>query len=338
MRGLRKKLCKKATVLLVAISLMTMLAGCGSSSSKVTMDSAASAPMEAPMANGAGLLDYGYAENYEVMEEAKMETVGESGGTASNQTVVNDRKLIKTVDMNVETREYDKLMSTIQEQVKELGGYIESMNTYNGSRYYDYNPTRNADMTLRIPKDKLDSFLNTMSEISNVVRRSDNVEDVTLAYVDLESHKEALRTEQNRLLQLLERAESIEDIITIEQRLSDVRYQLESMESQLRTYDNQVDYSTVYLSIEEVEIFTPVEEETVWERISGGFMESLDNIGNGFVEFGIWFIIHIPYLVLWAVFVTVFVLFILWLIKHSTKQSQSGTESNASVHNTEDKK
>lgn len=338
MRRLQKTFFKKATVVFLSACMMAMLAGCGSSSDNKATDSAAASPMEAPMANGSGLMDYGYAESV-VMEEAKeMESASESGTTTSSQATINDRKLIKTVDMNVETQNYDELMSTIQSQVKELGGYIESMNTYNGSRYYDYNPTRNADMTLRIPKDKLDGFLNTMSEISNVVRRSDNVEDVTLAYVDLESHKEALRTEQDRLLQLLERAETIEDIITIEQRLSDVRYQLESMESQLRTYDNQVDYSTVYLSIEEVEIFTPVEKETVWERISGGFMESLDNIGNGFVEFGIWFIIHIPYLVLWAVFVTIFILVILWLIRHSTKQPQSKSESNVIAQNTEEKK
>ena len=90
------------------------------------------------------------------------------------------------------------------------------------------------------------------------------------------------QTEQERLLQLLEQAESIEDIITIEQRLSDVRYQLESMESQLRSYDNQVDYSTVYLYIDEVEVYTPVEEETTWERISAGFMDSLKEYRRGY--------------------------------------------------------
>ena len=122
----------------------------------------------------------------------------------------------------------------------------------------------------------------------------------------------------------------MEDIITIESRLSEVRYQIESMESQLRTFDNQVDYSTVNLSIEEVEIFTPVEEETPWERISEGFAESLDNIGNGFVEFGIWFVIHIPYLVIWAVFITAFVCFILFLLKHSTKPA-NGQKANTTV-------
>lgn len=322
MRGLKKNRYGKLRSSMVMAAMLLAFTGCGSGSYK-SADSAASAPMaEAPMENAAGLLDYGYAE-YEVTEEyAQMQTEGAAdvAQTEGNVPVeVTERKLIKTVDMNVETQSYDELLTTIQSQVTELGGYIESMNTYNGSRYYDYNPTRNADMTIRIPKEKLDAFLNTVSDISNVVRRSDNVEDVTLAYVDLESHRDALRTEQDRLLELLERAETVEDIITIEQRLSDVRYQLESMESQLRTFDNQVDYSTVYLSIEEVEVFTPVEEESVWERISGGFMESLDNIGNGFVEFGIWFVIHIPYLVVWAVIVGAFICLLVWLIKHSTK-------------------
>ena len=111
----------------------------------------------------------------------------------------------------------------------------------------------------------------------------------------------------------------MEDIITIEQRLSDVRYQLESMESQLRSYDNRVDYSTVYLYIDEVEVYTPVEEETVWERISTGFVDSLKNIGEGLKEAAIWFVIHIPYLVIWAIVIAIIIL-ILKKIKKRTKR------------------
>ncbi|MBP8703045.1 MAG: DUF4349 domain-containing protein, partial [Acetatifactor sp.] len=201
----------------------------------------------------------------------------------------------------------------------ELGGYIESLDAYNGSTYYSYRSTRNANLTIRIPKDRLEEFQNTVSELGNVTSRSENVQDVTLTYVDLQSHRDALQTEQERLLQLLEQAESIEDIITIEQRLSDVRYQLESMESQLRSYDNQVDYSTVYLYIDEVEVYTPVEEETTWERISAGFMDSLKSIGEGIKEAAIWFVIHIPYLVIWAIVIVIIVL-ILKKIKKRTKR------------------
>ena len=259
---------------------------------------------------------FGMTEGYDPAENAQ-----DTSNTVPEETVAAtaDRKLIKTVNMDVETREYDKLLSAVENKVAELGGYIESLDAYNGSTYYSYRSTRNANLTIRIPKDRLEEFQNTVSELGNVTSRSENVQDVTLTYVDLQSHRDALRTEQERLLQLLEQAESVEDIITIEQRLSDVRYQLESMESQLRSYDNRVDYSTVYLYIDEVEVYTPVEEETVWERISTGFVDSLKNIGEGLKEAAIWFVIHIPYLVIWAIVIAVIVL-ILKKIKKRTKR------------------
>ncbi len=260
--------------------------------------------------------DGGFGTDTAESAEAADNTVTEEGAVSVTTT---ERKLIKNVDMNVETREYDKLLSAVENKVTELGGYIESLDAYNGSSYYNYRSTRNANMTIRIPKERLEEFLNTVSDLGNVTSRSENVQDVTLTYVDLQSHRDALQTEQERLLQLLEQAESIEDIITIEQRLSDVRYQLESMESQLRSYDNQVDYSTVYLYIDEVEVYTPVEEETAWERISTGFLDSLKSIGEGMKEAAIWFVIHIPYLVIWAIVIAVIVL-ILKKIRKRTKR------------------
>ena len=322
---IRRSHWKKGMVGFLVACMMFSFAGCGSKSSADQMAySYATSTESAPGAmadNGMAVMEEGIVE-YEMTADEPMEMKAESVSRESADnvsTAMTERKLIKTVEMDVETQSFDELLESIQKQVTELGGYIENMNTYNGSAYSGYRSNRDANLTIRIPKENLDGFLNTVSGISNVVRRNESVKDITLNYVDLESHKDALKTEQTRLLELLEKAETVEDIITIEQRLSDVRYQLESMESQLRTYDNQVDYSTVYLYINEVEILTPVEEETIGERISSGFMESLDNIGEGFVEFGIWFVIHIPYLVLGAIFIAAFICLLLWLLKHSTK-------------------
>lgn len=306
---------------LLTAGMILSLTACGSSSKgsygiSDLMDAdyaVASNEAAAPEASAEG--GFGMTEGYDSAGNAQ-----DTSTTVPEETAATaDRKLIKTVNMDVETREYDKLLSAVENKVTELGGYIESLDAYNGSTYYSYRSTRNANLTIRIPKDRLEEFQNTVSELGNVTSRSENVQDVTLTYVDLQSHRDALRTEQERLLQLLEQAESVEDIITIEQRLSDVRYQLESMESQLRSYDNRVDYSTVYLYIDEVEVYTPVEEETVWERISTGFVDSLKNIGEGLKEAAIWFVIHIPYLVIWAIVIAVIVL-ILKKIKKRTKR------------------
>ncbi len=306
---------------LLTAGMILSLSACGSSAGgkygiSDLMDADFAVSNETSAASAEQYYDGGFgtenAESADVAENA----VSEEGAVSVAAT---ERKLIKNVDMNVETREYDKLLSAVENKVTELGGYIESLDAYNGSSYYNYRSTRNANMTIRIPKDRLDDFLNTVSDLGNVTSRTENVQDVTLTYVDLESHRDALKTEQERLLQLLEQAESVEDIITIEQRLSDVRYQLESMESQLRSYDNQVDYSTVYLYIDEVEVYTPVEEETTWERICAGFMDSLKSIGEGIKEAAIWFVIHIPYLVIWAVVILIIIL-ILKKIKKRTRR------------------
>lgn len=306
---------KRLAVILLAGSLTAMLTGCGDAKSYSSDTAAATNGSYMEMASES-MMDSGfYAQNSMTEAMPMEESAAVEMKNDTTDVTATDRKLIKTVDMDVETREFDYLMATVEEQVKALGGYIENLNTYNGSSYSGYRGTRNADLTIRIPKQQLDAFLDTVSGASNVIRRSDNVEDVTLAYVDLESHRDALRTEQTRLLELLERAETIEDIITIEERLSNVRYQLESMESQLRTYDNKVDYSTVYLNIDEVEIYTPVEEDTVWERISSGFAESLHDIGEGLVDFGVWFVVTLPYMVIWAVIIVILIFIFYGVVK-----------------------
>ena len=315
----KRNLATKIFTGLLTVGTVLSLTACGSASSRYgtsNLMDADFAVSNETAASSAQYYDSGFGTKNAESAEAADNTVTEEG--AANVTAT-ERKLIKTVNMDVETREYDKLMSAVESKVTELGGYIESLDAYNGSTYYSYRSTRNANLTIRIPKDCLDEFLNTVSDLGNVTNRSENVQDVTLTYVDLQSHKDALQTEQERLMQLLEQAESIEDIITIEQRLSDVRYQLESMESQLRSYDNQVDYSTVSLYINEVEVYTPVEEENTWERISTGFVDSLKNIGEGLKEAAIWFVIHIPYLVIWAIVIAVIVL-ILKKIKKRTKR------------------
>lgn len=248
---------------------------------------------------------------YETAEAAAEEPISEDGGASAVAAPQTSRKLIKTVNINAETEDFDTLVPNLQRQVETLGGYIESISVYDVGSYYleeQEVKQRCANLTARVPKEKLDGFLTQVGEQTNVTSRSENVEDVTLQYVDLESHKKALLTEQERLLTLMEKAESVEDIIAIEGRLSEVRYQLESMESQLRTYDNQIDYSTVYLSIEEVRKYSPPQTATVWQRIENGFMKSLEDIGFGIRDFAIGFVIDIPYIVLWIVLIAVAVL------------------------------
>ena len=285
----------------LALTISMMLTGCGggkgSYAAGATADTAAAAEYYEEIGYDTGEIYMSAAQNTSAEMPEEEAAKGAEGSSPQVQNI--QRKLIKTVNMDVETETFDTLMENIYRKTESLGGYVEASYTYNGSNYRG-NQNRNANLTLRIPAGQLDEFLSEVSEISNVISKDENVTDVTLKYVDMQSHKEALQTEQARLIELLEQAESVEDIITIESRLSEVRYQIESMESQLRTMDNQVSYSTVYLYINEVARLTPVKEQTTWEKITTGFSESLYNVGNGIKNFFIGIIINLPYLVVWA--------------------------------------
>lgn len=296
---------KKKALFGLACALLLSMTGCGSSSGY-------SATAESSVKNSFDMdsADF-YGESY--VEEAKAQSDGQT-------TVETNRKLIKTVNMTVETENFDELVEKLNQKVEALGGYVEQFSTQGMEN------NRYASITARIPKSNLDAFLETVEGASNITYRQESVEDVTLTYVDLESHKKMLLKEQERLLEFLDEAETIEDIITIESRLTEVQYQIESMESQLRTYDNQIDYSTVYLDIEEVARYTPQEKKGTWEQIKTGFMENLYSVGDGLRSFFIGLIISIPNIFVFFVIVGILALIvraiIKWEKKHSAKKAE----------------
>ena len=277
---------KKMTAILVTLCMLAaLLAGCGGASkSPQAFDAAAAAPAEA--ANGA----------YYDMESAKSEDGGLTGDTDST-VLPEGRKWIITVNMSAETEDLDALMEALNGKISGLGGYVEDQDSYNGSMYSSRR-YRSASLTVRIPAERVDEFTEEMSGIANVVSTNLSREDITLSYVATESRVKALQTEEARLLELMEQAETMADLLEIESRLTDVRYELENRASQLRLYDNQVDYATIYLSIDEVQEYTPVEEPTVWERISGGFVSSIKGVGNGLLDLLVWVLAKSPYLVI----------------------------------------
>lgn len=307
---------KRYGILAIAMAVL-LTAGCGAAGKEAACETSYSgaaydmaAPAEAP----------GAMPETEEMAVEEMKEEPSAGEISSNTGIENPqntgRKLIKTVNLAMETKEFDTLLESIRQQVEDIGGYIENSSVQGNSYYNTMNSNRYAWLTLRIPSDKLDGFETIVGEMGNVISRNESVEDITLQYVDVKSHKEALLIEQERLMTLLEQAESMEDIIAIESRLSEVRYQLQSYESTLRTYDNKVDYSTVTIDVNEVERETTVlEEKSFLEEVRYRLSDNFYAIGQGFRNFAIWFISSLPYLLIWAAVIFVLVLVIRRLIR-----------------------
>ena len=273
---------------LLVLLLLLSLTACGSASKSEAMDM-----------NAAG--DMYYDAPMETMASAELES--ESGAAS---VLPADRKLIRTIRMEAETENLTALLDSLTARIGELGGYVESQQLYNGSAYSNRRH-RNLSITVRIPAERADEFVVQVGENANVVSSSEFVEDVTLQYVDTESQVKALETEQARLMELLTQAQNLDEILQIEARLTDVRYELERYASYLRTLENQVSYATIHIYITEVTEYTPVAEEepTTWERIVRGFGRSLRNIGKLAKELFIVIIIISPYLLVLAVLAAV---------------------------------
>ena len=306
---------KIVSIFIAIVLLLSMLTGCGASTSG-SYDAAMKneMAMSAPMAP---------------MDTAPMaEETGLQGDSTASSAIPENRKWIITVDITAETDDLDALLSELDAKISQLKGYVEAQNIYNGSNYSSRR-YRSASLTVRIPAESVDQFTADVSGISNVVRSNKNLEDITLTYTATESRVKALQTEEARLLELMAKAENMSDLLEIEARLTEVRSQLENATTRLKGYDNKVDFATVYLNIEEVQEYTPVEEETVWQRISGGFVGSLKGVGEGIVDFFVWIIVASPYLVVFGAVIAVFVFGFKRGLKRRKAKKQKKTETES---------
>ena len=179
-----------------------------------------------------------------------------------------------------------------------------------------------ANLTIRIPVGEMDSFVDHVTGQTNITYRHETADDVTLSYVATESRIRALETEEARLLELMAMAKNMEDLLLIEKRLTEVRTELEQVTSQLRLYDNLIDFGTIHLNLQQVTKFTDTTQEpTVWQRIGSGFLESLEGIGDFFVEIFVWIVVASPYLAILAVGVIVIVL----LVKKASRKHKKAS-------------
>ncbi len=320
---------KKLILCLAGITTFSLLTACGNKGDDYFTGKGETASTNSYYATE-DVYEYAACETTADYEESYYEEYEST--TEAPEVQDTGRKLISTVSLDVETKEFETLIPNIEKKVLSLGGYIESSYTYNGSYYSS--SVRSANLTIRIPAKNLDSFVAEIDTVSNITHKNTQVEDVTLAYVDMESRKNALLIEQENLLAMLEMAETIDDMILIESRMSEVRYQLESMESQLRTYDNKIDYATIYLSVDEVKELTPVVEQTPGERIDEGFAQSLEDIKEGFTNFGVWFVVNLPKIFLFLLPHGIAAIIIVTNVKKARKKKLAKKEALANANPT----
>jgi hypothetical protein len=284
-----------------------------------TTDEVAMAPEPAAMDAG------GVYTEADSSKAAYVDTSTNNGITSTTDaeavTLTSDRKLIYTANYTIESTDFDADSEMILSALSSAGGYAES-SWVNGTKPAEYgDPGRYSEMTLRIPIASYSKFINALEGVGNILSKSQNTNDVTSQYTDVETRIRVLNTQLDSLEELKAGATNTTDLITIQQEITNVIFQLESYEGQKQLLDNQIDYTTVTIALTEVNEITTVTEgeRGLGQKISDGFK----NVGDAMVRFLEGLIVFIVGGAPAWVPIGLITWLIVWLVKRHNKKKQN---------------
>ena len=301
---------KKLTLISVLLTLCILFSACGATAMS---DSVANVEKGY---NGGYLYSESETADMVVLDNGAGYGTTTSGSTA--QAVIQEEKLVYTSNVTLEAEDFETASDTLHGTVKSLGGIIVSENAYNLSDV----GYRSLNMTVRIPQENYDTFLSGLSSAYNVASIRNSVDNLTEYYYDNENRLKSYRVQEERLFTMLEKAETVEEMLKIEERLCDVQYQIESLTNTQNTIDNDVKYATFYITLDEVTKYTTPAPKTFGDRLG----ETVTNSGETFVDFleGLLFVLiyMAPYLVIVAVVLVI----VLVCVKRAKKKKARAAE------------
>ncbi|NLE26037.1 MAG: DUF4349 domain-containing protein [Clostridiaceae bacterium] len=312
--------------LLLIVSLM--FASCGSSgkSTAPAMDKAA---YDENMA-------YSYAEAApQAPAPAPAEPVsGESGlgesdykDKVSADSIMSQRKVIMEGDVSLETLDFDDSISAMDQMIKDFGGFAEARNVRGKSK--NSKALRSASYIIRVPAESFELVLKSMGSIGTVLESASKGTDITDQYYDAKTRIRTLKVQEETLLDILAKSTNLEDVINLERRIAEVRYEIESLENTINNYDRLVSFSRINVYIQEVDDKTETkpEPETLGQRISGTFAESIDNFKTGFENFLIWFVYSWINIIIFLIIVGIAILIFKKSKRRSAKKAAKKEET-----------
>ena len=288
-----------AVIISCVVLATTACGGTSSADSAATLEGATNSFM----AKDAVGFEETAAESYDMDTNTTTDAGGEEVDLSEYDT---SRKLVYNSNIRLETKKFDDDLARVKALVTENGGYLENNSTYGNAEY----GSRSASMIARIPADKYQAFMSSVGDVGSVTSKSESVDDITSSYVDVQARLKSLNTKLARLQELEANAENVTELLEIEDRINDVQYQIESYTAQKKAYDDQIDYSTVSIDIDEVVTYSEVKADNAWNRFKEAFGDSF----TGFVAFLQGLVIAIIYMLPYIIIIAL-VLFIIIKIR-----------------------
>ncbi|MBN2899595.1 MAG: DUF4349 domain-containing protein [Clostridia bacterium] len=261
------------------------------------------AALKAVRSAGGEMATYGVASVETADVEASMDDGG--GGaevTQQSEADFTGRLIIKTANVSMDVVSYDETSATISRMVEEMGGYISDTSSYYYlyDRYDDTKNKKSGYMSLRIPYQFFDQFVNQMGDLGDVTNFSSSASDITKEYRDTTAEMKNLEVREEKLREIMGRAEAIEDVIEVERELSRVRGEINYYQSMLTNWEDLVQLSTVTINMTEVEELKervqPVDKD-MFTKAKEGFIYTINRMVDSAELFIIWLIAALPVLI-----------------------------------------
>ena len=239
------------------------------------------------------------------------------------QNTVEGQMLIYMVDMSIITEEYDKDYASIKMKLSKLGGYVYTEYS-SGTKGSD--DLRYVSLVLKIPVENLDEFVNGVDKEMKVTSKRINVEDTTDQYYDIASRIDLLETRYRKMEEYLKTATEMQDIITIEEEMSNIIYQLENLKGEKKGIENKVRFSTVNITLNEAKssAINAYDEKTIWDRMANGISSTFNDMVDYMGDILVLFVSSLPVLGLIAV-IAIIIIVIVKIISRRKSKKQNAT-------------
>ncbi len=332
---------KTLTIIALLLAVLLVISSCGATSSDLALYKTKQ--------NGMAIYDYADAEestlqdaggsfgftfddmDYVVESESKVYNSNTANGNELT-SVFEQRKIIYSSNFRIQTTEFDTAVSELDALCEKYGAYYESSNQYGTAE----RANRHSSYTVRVPVQNYKAFRTETGDIGVVVQSSENNRDVTENYFDTEARLASAKLREERLLEILKTADTLDNILLLEAELADVRYEIESFTGTLRKYDSLISYSTISIDIEEV--IKPVEIKTAprtfGQRISQATSTGFSDFSDGLQDIAVYISYNLPSIVIFIIFIVVVII----VLKTAISKSKNKRVARVEETNTEESK
>ena len=325
---------KKGLVLVLSGILAFSLSACGNSHSASESAKNTITTNSYDSDSAAGLADsyaYDAAEPAYAETEAYYEDVDDTTDVASvtdkeNSTnKIDTEKLIYRCNIALETETFNETVASFQQIISKYNGFVENENTASRSSDYYGNSLSFYTATVRVPAANYKNFVNEAGTVGNLKSKSQNVTNVSQEYSDLSVEMEVLEAQRDDYMEMLKEAKNLEDmdnVILISDKIASVNTQINQIKTRLNSIDNDVAYSYVDITINEVKQVVEYTDDSFGTRFMKEVKQGWYDFGYGFQNFIIWIVAHIWGLLIFFGIIFLIIFIIKKIIKKSVKKAE----------------